>query len=272
MATCDVGVPQPAAGDETRVAWDGQLYTRLEFFEYYREYWNAAWEEALIATAASAPQPGAAQLAVFPLARLAAPLVRLQFVTMGVDPAGLNRFRHAIRDLHAGMAAYVRWMLEREPEIQLDARCFNDPNAGELNRHIGRHPEIIRRLIDHGAFEKWLAHARQRLSDAIYERAEVLEYVAERIEMLQCLPTIHLGLEYFRARGEDHCKCSACWENTDEDRDAERKLYASVRAEVCHRAVGFWHRQPELYDGSSSSGRWEGSVDGQPGQRLPCNE
>ena len=195
------------------------------------------------------------------------------------------------------MAAYVRWMLEREPEIQLDARCFNDPNAGELNRHIGRHPEIITRLIDHGAFEKWLAHAGQRLSDAIYERAgagiqypllvlvfcrsgrhraiaatEVLEYVAERIEMLQCLPTIHLGLEYFRARGADHCKCSACWENTDEERDAERKLYASVRAEVCHRAVGFWHRQPELYDGSSSSGRWEGSVDGQPGQRLPCNE
>ena len=45
---------------ETRIAWDGRPYTRLEFMNHNGEAWNARWEEASIATAGGAPQPAAA--------------------------------------------------------------------------------------------------------------------------------------------------------------------------------------------------------------------
>ena len=53
---------QPGLGtdEEKRIAQNDQPYTLEEFREYYGEDWNDRWEEAPIATADGAPQPGAA--------------------------------------------------------------------------------------------------------------------------------------------------------------------------------------------------------------------
>ena len=91
--------------------------------------------------------------------RRTAPTV--QFVTLGVRVAGIEGYE-GVR-LKAGMEAYVRVALERSPAVQLDARCFRDPGAGELIDHTGMHPAIISRLVATKEFPLWAGAARGQI-------------------------------------------------------------------------------------------------------------
>lgn len=54
----------------------------------------------------------------------------------------------------------------------LDMRPFQDPDAGGLRRHDGRHPAIIRRMVQkHPEFTEWLEKVDQVLSE-VREGAE----------------------------------------------------------------------------------------------------
>ena len=56
-----------AMDDERRIARNGQVYTRLEFDDYYGAESSARWEEATIANAGAAqPGDGAASGSAFP--------------------------------------------------------------------------------------------------------------------------------------------------------------------------------------------------------------
>ena len=179
--------------------------------------------------------------------RRTAPTV--QIVTLGVRVAGIEGYEGV--HLKAGMEAYVRVALERSPAVQLDARCFRDPGAGELIDHTGMHPAIISRLVATKEFPLWAGAARGQILEAVREHerdrlrgpvtvlvfcrsgkhravaaAAVMRHAAITVEGLNCLPVIHLG------RPRCNWCCVACELRRDECWDAERLLALRHGADV----------------------------------------
>ena len=79
-------------------------------------------------------------------------------VTLGLRDVGLD---DAVDPgLQAGLDAYCRATIGRTADVRLDARCFHDPDAGKLKRHVGTHPDIIDRLVQSDLFIEWVRKAR----------------------------------------------------------------------------------------------------------------
>ena len=65
-----------------------------------------------------------------------------------------------------------------EADLHFDARCFNDPHAGNLKEHDGHHEEIISRMAQHDDFDGWFLNiVRQVLRVHAEAGAEGLDSV-----------------------------------------------------------------------------------------------
>ena len=52
-------------------------------------------------------------------------------------------------------------------DAAVDVRPFQDPGAGSLRDHDGRHPEIIFRLMQHSLFPAFLCELKQEIDAAL---------------------------------------------------------------------------------------------------------
>ena len=168
------------------------------------------------------------------------PLPKLQIITCGVRDAGLEDFHgDALRN---GLDAFVSYFVDRvpgtcfcKPVMHFDMRSFHDPRRSELQDHLGRHPEIIARLVADRNFPRWLAYVRREFVSVLREwgsrvaatatmsvivfcrsgrhrsvaGSEILRHVASHVEFFECLPTVHCSLD---GRFADCC-CPKCRPN-----------------------------------------------------------
>jgi len=175
--------------------------------------------------------------------------VQLQVVTFGVEDAGIRDTSYEV--LNARVRAYAKQIghvdAEHLPDcsFHLDARCFWDPHAGSLKRHVGTHPMILQRLVLGTRFKQWLMLAKRLLlehkSHAIQAASSrdgsqdtdvsqtnrdpcltvmvfcksgkhraiaastILRHLAATRGGLDCLPPINLSLQKWGG-----CECDAC--------------------------------------------------------------
>lgn len=141
-------------------------------------------------------------------------------------------------------------------QVLVDTRAFSDPAAiGHLTRHLGTHPETMRKMSEMRNFPRWLQHLaedirgqlkRQRLAEGTVREVRVafycrsgrhrsvagcrfLEHIA-RAEGWECRVR-HLS----QMQWSKTCKgrCEEC-EGVDPDR---------LREETLNKALGLWMRQ-----------------------------
>ena len=114
------------------------------------------------------------------------------------------------------------------PAVHLDARVFSVPDKGHLGRHIGRHHEIIARVVAHKMFGSWMRNAHRTLAKifnnwgggpislaVVFCRSgrhrgvaasDILKGVLSRVEGWKFAPTIHMSIDI----DDEGCRCECC--------------------------------------------------------------
>mmetsp|Transcript_102494 Transcript_102494/g.182090 ORF Transcript_102494/g.182090 Transcript_102494/m.182090 type:complete len:303 (+) Transcript_102494:126-1034(+) len=158
----------------------------------------------------------------------------LQIVTLGLEVAQImcmdyNSLAQGLHEHHEALGSPLGPNACSGFDFCLDARCFGDPRCGPLRSHIGKHPEIIRRLVGSDCFAPWLQNARMLYCEArrrqcpgdkkqllalVFCRsgrhravaaATILRFILLRSEGLRCPEPVHLS---FSRRWP--CQCWSC--------------------------------------------------------------
>lgn len=175
--------------------------------------------------------------------------VCVQVVTLGLRWAGLSGRSSRNIDLSEGVRAYARGlgMIDlKDCNLFFDARCFWDPQSGDLRRHVGTNPVILERLVGADNFPWWLHRAKRQfraerraaltaarggpappeIKMAVFcnggrHRAvaagTILKHVMMTCEGAQCAPPCHLSLSQ-----QGVCKCSECTSSGPQQRILEK--------------------------------------------------
>ena len=254
QSSCMASSAEQLVAESYRLAWDGKFYTRSQFRDYYGlDQGEVFWK--------SAEGADAAQLAWrIDWSHLQEPVVQLITCGAGARHAqlsdklwrlreiGKEQSREGLELLH-GLKGYVSVYTEEAPytkmlrhprdatkvlseaynktrDIYLDTREFSDRNADR--QHTGRHFEIIKSIVAHPNWVRWLrdAHHRSKEVFTTWERGPILPIVVfcrsgwhrsvaasellkgtlSLVEGWQFVPSLHISIDI-----EDQgCSCKNC--------------------------------------------------------------
>ena len=108
----------------------------------------------------------------------ATPVWRATLVTFGIEKLDESlAAQFAVRRGEAaacgGDTALLATLCQRaavQADVFVDARGFTDPDSSHLRKHIGQHPEIIRRIVEHSQFRPWLKSVKTAVATAATNR------------------------------------------------------------------------------------------------------
>ena len=268
QSSCMASSAEQPVAESYRLAWDGKFYTRSQFRDYYgRDQGEVFWK--------SAEGADAAQLAWrMDWSHRKEPVVQLITCGAGARHAqlsdklwrlrqiGKEQSREGLELLH-GLKGYVSVYTKEAPytkmlrhprdatkvlseaynktrDIYLDTREFSDRNADR--QHTGRHLEIIKKIVAHPNWGRWLrdAHRRSKEIFTTWERGPILPIVVfcrsgwhrsvaasellkgtfSLVEGWQFVPSLHISID-MEDRG---CLCKTC--------RPDREICESIRSSI----------------------------------------
>jgi len=139
-------------------------------------------------------------------------------------------------------------------DMVIDARCFPDYHAWNLSRHIGVHPEILTRLVQHPRFPRYIKSLRHQWSErwqsALQQQKgpELLFVVAvycragkhRSVAVSQCLAHIGKAVQSLEVRDVQHLSRPRWGRNLCKGSCDECRGFSKERQSALEKAEQLW--------------------------------